>query len=232
MGKHKRDQTVAALYARVSTAEQDNSVETQQVALQRYCEWRGLQVHALYTDVDVSGGKELRDRPGGAALIDALDDAGAVVAMRVDRLFRNASDALSTAEVWRNHGIALHVVDLGGQAVNTATAAGWLCYAMLAVSAQYERLVISERVRAGHEHLRQAGRVYCRDVYGYHEQDGLLVRDDREQAVLELMRALRAQGATLVEIASTLNASKARTKRGGRWHASTVRQMLERSSPN
>lgn len=43
-----------------------------------------------------------------------------VIALKLDRLFRNAADALTLTRQWDKTGIALHLVDVGGQAINLA----------------------------------------------------------------------------------------------------------------
>ena len=40
-------------------------------------------------------------------------EVGHVVATKLDRLFRNASDALVHVEDWNRRGVALHILQLG-----------------------------------------------------------------------------------------------------------------------
>jgi len=41
-----------------------------------------------------------------------------------DRMFRNAGDCLNVAEQWERAGAALHILELGGNAIDTTSAAG------------------------------------------------------------------------------------------------------------
>ncbi|RJP41937.1 MAG: hypothetical protein C4547_01170 [Phycisphaerales bacterium] len=43
--------------------------------------------------------------------------------LKLDRMFRNGSDCLATVEARDMLGVALHVVDLGGNAIDTTSPA-------------------------------------------------------------------------------------------------------------
>jgi hypothetical protein len=53
-----------------------------------------------------------------------------------------------------------------------------------------------------------------------------LVPDGDEQAVLERVRAMRAEGASLPDIAGVLNGEGVPSKRGARWWPQTVARAL------
>ena len=59
--------------------------------------------------------------------------------------------------------------------------------------------------------------------------EGRLKEDASEQTVVTRIRELRASGMTLQEIADYLNDESVATKRGGRWHPSTVTYILRRN---
>ena len=114
-------------YTRCSTNEQTISglgLDVQAERVRAYCTLKGLRLVDLITDAGVSGGKALATRDGGRALLDALKrkQADAVVMLKLDRMFRNAGDCLTTVEAWEKAGVALHVVDLGGNAIDTTSA--------------------------------------------------------------------------------------------------------------
>ena len=68
--------------------------------------------------------------------------------LKLDRMFRNAGDCLATVEAWDRAGVALHVVDLGGNAIDTTSAAGRFMLVVLAGAAEMERNLIRERTKA------------------------------------------------------------------------------------
>jgi DNA invertase Pin-like site-specific DNA recombinase len=115
----------------------------------------------------------LAKRPAGAK-VAALLESGVcdVVALKLDRLFRNAADALATTEEWHQAGISLHLVDMHGMALDTGSSMGKMFLTMLAAFAEFERNVISERTIAVLRHKRAHGEVYNHAPYGYDAVDG------------------------------------------------------------
>ena len=65
--------------------------------------------------------------------------AFAVVVLKLDRAFRNAVDCLATVEKWDKSRIALHIVDLAGNSIDSTTAAGKFMLTVLAGTAEMER---------------------------------------------------------------------------------------------
>ncbi len=116
-------------YIRCSTQEQADSglgLTAQKERVRAYCKMKGMALLDIITDAGVSGGKPLAGREGGQQLLEAIRArrADAVVMLKLDRMFRNAGDCLTTVERWEKAGVALHVVDLGGNAIDTTSAAG------------------------------------------------------------------------------------------------------------
>jgi DNA invertase Pin-like site-specific DNA recombinase len=121
----------------------------------RFAEWDG------YRDQAISG---LLCRELGKRLVDALakkDGPRHIIAVKLDRLFRNATDALIQVARRDKSKRALHVLDMGGSALNTRSAVGRAFFTMAAAFAEMERNLTSERVRMGMAHLRKTGQVYC-----------------------------------------------------------------------
>jgi DNA invertase Pin-like site-specific DNA recombinase len=61
-----------------------------------------------------------------------------VVALKLDRVFRNAADALVTVRAWTDAGIALHLVDMAGISLDTNSSMGTLFLTMLAAFGEFE----------------------------------------------------------------------------------------------
>jgi DNA invertase Pin-like site-specific DNA recombinase len=79
--------------------------------------------------------------------------------------------------------------------------------------------------------IRSAARTTNRGSppYGYRAEDGQLVANPAEQAVLVRIAELRSQGAGFREIARTLETEGHRPKRAKHWHPETVRRVVERT---
>jgi site-specific DNA recombinase len=85
-------------YARVSTEEQARhgiSLDAQVERIKAYCVAAGLQLAGIISEEGVSGSKPLSIRPGGQQLVGSIPPRGHIVALKLDRLFRDAADALT-----------------------------------------------------------------------------------------------------------------------------------------
>jgi DNA invertase Pin-like site-specific DNA recombinase len=221
-------------YVRVSTEEQASqglSIPAQKEAIVAYARMRGLELVEVIVDAGISGGKPLGARPGGRQLLALLAEGTVshIVALRLDRLFRDASDCLATVEAWTKRGIVLHLLDVSGNSVDTSSAAGKFMLTILAAVAEMERNLIAERIRNVMSWKRRNGKVFGHPPYGFARDGDDLVPVEAEQRTLELILELRARGYSLRKIARTLEARGIPTKRGGKWAAATVRKLLSRS---
>lgn len=192
-------------YARVSTERQSNeghSLADQEQRIRGYAQSAGLTLDGVFVEAGVSGAKRLSNRPKGAELLATLRRGDHVIATKLDRCFRSACDALNVAEDFRNAGIHLHLLDIGGDVTGDGVAK--LVFNILAAVAEMERGRISERVRSVKQHLRQSGRFTGGHVArGYNvTEDGKLVADDRWQECLDGMRQMRGEGMTYRAIAA------------------------------
>jgi len=145
----------AAIYARVSTANngQDPTMQTRE--MREYCEPRGWQVAGEYVDVGISGTKEKRpelDRLVADAHRRRFD---AVVVWRFDRFARSVSHLLRALETFKALGVEF--VSLSEQ-VDTSTPTGKMVFTVLGAVAELERSLIVERVKAGLRNARAKGK--------------------------------------------------------------------------
>jgi DNA invertase Pin-like site-specific DNA recombinase len=220
----------AIAYIRVSTEEQARegvSLAAQEARARAYCVSAGLELKKIIREEGVSAGKPLADRPAGRVLLGKCG-AGHIVALKLDRLFRNAEDALRVTRGWDQAGVALHIIDMGGQAFNTASAMGRMMLTMMAAFAELERNLVSERTATALAHLKASGKVYGAVPYGSQaSEDGNLFVHSDEMVVLARIGEWREAGVSLRAIAEKLNAEGVGCKRGGeKWYASTVRSVL------
>lgn len=144
-------------YVRVSTDEQENSVQNQQDKIQDYARKEGVDIAGVFVDEDVTAAIPLRNRPQGRMLWDALDPGDTVVFNRVDRVFRSVCDAADTAKTWQERGVRCVILDLG---IDLATPAGRLFFHQLASFAEFERALIGQRTKETAAFLKRHGRPY------------------------------------------------------------------------
>lgn len=226
---------VAVGYIRVSTEEQARegvSLDAQETKLRAYCELQGLQLAHVYRDEGISAGKPLSERPEGAELLGRVErgEARHVVALKLDRLFRDAVDCLQRSREWDAAGVAMHLIDMGGQTVNTASATGRFMLTVMAGAAEMERNLIRERTRAAMQHKRERGDRLGASPLGFvtPEPGAELEPLEAELEPVRLILNRRAAGDSFRSIAGALRDAGMPTKRGGRWEAATVRKVWER----
>lgn len=180
----------AAIYARVSTVEQDPENQLQE--LRRYVQARGWIV-VEYVDHGVSGTKD--NRP---ALTRLVADAkrrkvDVLVCWRLDRLGRNLRHLVTLLDELTALGVAFASL---GEGIDTATPAGRLQLHILAALAEFERARIQERVKAGLARARRQG-----------------TRLGRPRVSVPVRRVLEVQGLSTAAAAVTLGVSRSTVKR-------------------
>jgi len=233
-GTMENGEKKAILYIRVSTADQAEhgvSLDAQAKRLSAYAVACGLEIAAILREEAISGTVPLADRPEGRKVVQAVSSGQVrhVIVLKLDRLFRSAVDALATTAEWDKKGIALHLVDMGGQSLNTGSAMGRMMLTMMAGFAQFERDLTAERTTAALAHKKATGAAYSPTPYGKTREGDSLIDNHEEQGVLSTIRGWREKGFSLRGIAERLNGEGVATKQGRTWHASTVRYILEHS---
>ena len=143
----------AALYARVSTAEQ--TTENQLLDLRNYAASRGWVIAQEYQDIGVSGSK--KSRPG---LDKLMQDArkrkfDVVLVFRFDRFSRSVTHLLNSLEEFRQVGVDFVSFS---ENIDTTSALGQMVFTVVSAVAQLERSIIVERVNAGIRRARSQGK--------------------------------------------------------------------------
>lgn len=230
------------IYARVSTEEQSRSglgLDDQIERGMAYCTSLGIPANPsnvqLLVDEGVSGSVPFEKRPGGAVLMERVRAGlvGGVVSIKLDRLFRAASDALEVTREWDRLGVALHLIDHGGQAMNTKSAFGKAFFTMAAAFAELERNLISERTKSALAQKKERGDRLGGTPLGYvRPAPGKPFEPvTNELRTVELILKLRRRDPSrwsFREIAARLDAEGCQTKRGGKWAPQTVKRIWDR----
>ncbi len=229
-------------YYRVSTEGQGRSglgLEAQQQAVRALCEGRGWTILAEFTEVE-SGKKD--DRPElDEALHHAKVTGSVLVVAKLDRLSRNVAFLAALQE----SGARFLAADM--------PEANELTVHIMAAVAQAERKAISRRTREALAAAKERGTWTKADGTPYKSGKRLgnpngadalrkaakgntasvtAIREGADAFAADLVRTiaqLRLEGhESLPALAAQLNARDIQTARGGRWHPSTVRNLLAR----
>ncbi len=223
----------AIAYIRVSTtrqAEEGVSMDAQTARIRAWCDANGYTLADTFTDAGISG-KRADNRPGLRRALDAAcKRRAALVVYSLSRLARSTRDAIEIAERLDKAGADL--VSLT-ERLDTTSAAGKMLFRMLAVLAEFERDLVSERTTAALAHKRRNGERTGGIPYGFRlASDGVqLVPIEAEQAVLAEIRTMRAEGQTYRAIAAELALRGVPTKQNrGRWAHQAVARIVKRKT--
>ncbi len=184
---NRRSTRRAAIYARVSTNGQSTDAQIQQ--LRDVAERSGWDVVEEFVDHGISGAKGRDQRPAFDQMCQAAvrREIDVVMAWSVDRLGRSLLHLVEFLNELHASGTDLY---LQQQGIDTTTPAGKAMFQMSAVFAEFERAMISDRVKAGLERARAKGTRLGRPR----------VTAEIEDAIL----AARAKGKGIRRIASEL----------------------------
>ena len=151
----------AVLYLRVSKNEQ--TIENQRIELERVAAAKGWKVIAIFKDEGISGafGREVRVQYDSMFKQGVQAKFDVVLAWDVSRLSRSLVDLVTTLDELHVCGIDLY---LHQQAIDTTTPAGKAMFQMCGVFAEFERGILSERVKAGLNRAREEGKTLGRPL--------------------------------------------------------------------
>lgn len=217
-------------YARVSTLEQSRqgiSLDAQVARIEAYCQMAGLELVGVIREEGVSAGIHLSQRPQGRRLLSMIeaDEINNFVALKLDRVYRSAIDALTQTEKFANKCVAVHFIDLN---VDTSTAMGKMMLAMMASFAELEKNMTAERTKAALAHKKQNLKAYTMTPFGYDRVGDDLIENIGEQSAIQLMKDWRESGVSYREICMRLQDQGIKTKLGkDKWYPTTIKYILE-----
>lgn len=219
-------------YIRCSTEEQAEdgvTLAAQREKLEAYAKLYDVELVEVVEDAGLSA-KNLK-RPGLQRILTALDrrQVDGILVAKLDRLTRSVADMATLIDRYFGERAGKQLLSVSDQ-IDTRTAAGRLVLNVLSSVHQWERETIGERTRDALTHKRKRGDVYGSTPLGYRRSGDRLERDDEGAATMARIAELKASGASLRCIASTLTAEGRPTSRGGAWSPMTVKYLLERKA--
>ena len=222
--------TRAAIYVRVSTEDQAREgygLDVQRERCRAMAVVKGWEIVHEYADEGISGTKDAGARPGLAALLGVVEggQVDAVIVLALDRLGRKTRIILDLVDQVVEAGCELVSCK---ESLDTTTPAGRFVLTIFAALAQLERDNIVERTSSGRNTRgKRDGEKGGRLPYGYvRTVEGIAVDEARAQIVRQIFDLVEG-GATLRAIARSLQVPG---PRGGRWHASSVSEILANES--
>lgn len=217
-------------YLRVSSqgqVEDGHGLDIQEKAIRSWCRTHRHRLVAVHRDEGISGKLESRDGLEEALSAVRFNGADGLVVASLDRLARSLTvQEAALQQVWSAGG-RVFAVDTGEVlADDPDDPVRTFVRQVLGAVSQLEAGMIARRLRRGRLHkLQSGGYAHGAPRYGWKAEGGELVPDPVEQAVVERISELRAEGASFREIAETLNTDGVLSKRGGRWYPQTVARV-------
>ncbi len=192
----------AVIYTRVSTEEQvgNHSLSTQQKCCEEFCAREGFEVVASFSDegesAKTANRTELQEMLAYVAANAKRQNITAVVVMRVDRFSRNVLVHEQVRLYLRASGVNLR----SATEYIDETAVGQMMEGVLAVMAQFDNAVRSDRTKAGMTASLNAGNWVWRPPIGYAKgpAGGTTMVHDPESAplIVRLFEAVAQEGAS------------------------------------
>ena len=183
-------------YARVSTAEQDTSLQLDAL--------EAAGCARIFSDT-ASGA--LDQRPELARALDHLRASDTLVVWRLDRLGRSLRHLVDTVTTLAGRGVGFRSLQ---ESIDTTTSGGRLVFHVFAALAEFERDLIRERTQAGLSAARARGRRGGRPPAMSAEQLAVAraMYDSHEHTTAKIAEVLGVSRATLYRHLASTAATK------------------------
>jgi len=144
-----------AVYARVSTGKQDDSLDEQIRLIQEYCEHNNFEIYKVFSET-ASGAKE--DRKEFNSLMHEVEmrtnSFDAIVVLKLDRFSRSLQSLVNSIEFLKDRKVDFISIR---DNIETTTPAGKLMFHIFGALAEFERGLIRERTKIGIERAKREG---------------------------------------------------------------------------
>lgn len=162
-------------------------------------------------------GKSIKGRP---VLLDALKrldggEAAALFVTRIDRLARSTTDFLDIVDRANRLGWRLVMLDLN---LDTSSYQGRFVVTIMSALAEMERGIIAARQKDIHKDRRERGVVWGKDMGP---------KNKTPEEIKSRIFSERSRGRSYRQIADGLNADGVLSQNGGKWYATTVKNIVD-----
>lgn len=220
-------------YARVSSDSQvDNtSIAEQKRRIQAQCDAKGWNLLEVFVDEGYSG--STTERPAYKDMMKYLEANKETVqgfmVWKMDRAHRNQLNLLRFIK----EELAAMNIDFISitESFDTSTAVGRMMLGILSTFGEFERETINERTRGGRTAKARENKFAGGEVpYGYALVNGQVEIVKEQAAIVKEVFELYLEGKGYNKIATMLDKRKVATKKGGKWQAQHIKQMINNSS--
>jgi site-specific DNA recombinase len=219
-------------YVRVSTTEQTVggvSLDMQRAKITAYSALEEMELVGILADEGISG-SSIHIRPGIQKVLELVrtKQIDAVIIYKLDRVCRNTIESLEIAKLMDRKGIGLHSIM---EKLDTKSALGRFFFTLMASLAEMERGIVSERTTAAMERKREKCEPFnANPSYGYRIENGRVIPDLQEQAIISRIRLLHAGGHTIWGIREILTTEGMLNRCGKPFGKTQIHNILQRKA--
>jgi len=195
-------------YIRTGCSEIDRgpTIQNQRQHLRDFAETAGVTINHWLVDAKTSGGTPLAERPQGRELLANVVRGDAVLALNCGVLFRHLADLKATLAEFRQRGVELWLLDIGGSPNGRMDACGNRVLAALVDGlASFEEARRQEQVAERNRRRPARGFQGGAVPFGNKLVDGELEMDEVEQEIiLQIIELKETVGLSFGRIAGWL----------------------------
>jgi DNA invertase Pin-like site-specific DNA recombinase len=192
----------------------------QSEAITRYASANGMTILETFKEAGVSGTKELEHRPALLELSAAID-SGDVRVVLIEALNRLARDLMVQETIlsdFRKRGIT--VISVSEPDLCSGDPSRTLMRQIFGAIAEYDKSMLVLKLRGARQRMKaRTGHCEGSKPFGAAES---------HRGTIERILTLRGAGMAVDTIADTLNVEGLKSKTGGSWYGSSVRNVILR----
>ena len=191
----------------------------QEAAIRQYAASKGIEVSRIYFEKGVCGEIETMERPAFIEMMTELlsDGVRTVIVEKLDRLSRHLITQETCIQDFAKQGLTLCSADPAEFDLMASDPSRVLVRQIFGAIAQYDKAMLVAKLRAARMRAKASGkRMEGQRPYGSREG---------EEATIERLMALRAEGFPYQKCADILNAEGV-AARHGKWHATSVKRVV------
>jgi DNA invertase Pin-like site-specific DNA recombinase len=212
----------AFAYLRVSGMGQvdGDGFTRQSESIAKYASHSGLSIVQTFQEEGVSGAKDLENRPALQDLLVAIDteDVRVILIEKLDRLARDLMVQETILGDLRKRGIT--VISVIEPDLCSDDPSRKLMRQIFGAIAEYDKAMIVLKLRGARQRMKaKEGRCEGAKAFGTF---------NTHRPTIERILTLRSAGMAVDTIAETLNEEGLKSKTGGKWYGSSVRNVLLR----
>lgn len=189
-------------YERVSTDMQENGIQQQRHEIEKYCQYKDIELDKTFTDFGVSGKHFDRDEFNEMIELVKQGEIEEIIITELSRWGRNMLEALQNIQILKKHKCNLVVLK---ENIHLDSPSGNLLTNILFSLAEWEREQISYRTKKVLQDKKEQGLRYTQSTYGYDVKGGKMVENKKEQFMLKKVQNLKDKGYSYNEIKDFLN---------------------------